>query len=450
MSAEAGDANYYFFNGPSIKEVIHNYLKLTGMPCLMPDYALGYLSSGMSYLENYGEQEKQDQRVINTLKRFKDQNLSSSAFHMSSGYILNEKNERHQFIWNKEKFPNAKEFSKQIQKLGTKLCANVKPVLLKTHPYYKEADELGIFIDDKNGQSLVIDYWGGEGSYIDFRKEKAQKWWSDKLEKHIYNEGIDGVWNDNNEYEIFDEHKAEGHEIEMSLLMSKLSYELAKKLKPDQEPWTLSRSGYSGIQKYAQTWIGDNYSSWQSLKYDNAILSSMSISGLIHTGTDIGGFFGPKPDPELFLRWIQCGVFSPRFCIHSYKKEATEPDMYKDSHPEFFKIIQNFFKIREDLIPYIKDQQLKANLEGIPIMRPLVYDFQEDRLIQEESFNYMFGEKYLVAPVSKSLEKEKEIYLPGKNITWTHFFTKKDYQGGKVHKIKISPEDIPVFEKTKN
>lgn len=447
MSAEAGEANYYIFNGPSIKEVLQNYLNLTGMPALMPDYALGYLASGMSYLENYGELEKQDDRVIDTLSRFKENELEASAFHMSSGYILNEKNERHQFLWNQEKFPNPKEFTAKVKGLGVKLCANVKPVLLKTHPLYKEAQKLNIFIEDLKGKTLIVDYWGGEGSYIDFRKESAQAWWLNKLEEEIFNQGIDGVWNDNNEYEIFDKHDAMGHEPEMSLLMSKLSYELAKKLKPQEEPWILSRSGYSGIQKYAQTWIGDNYSSWKSLQYDNAILSSMSISGLVHCGTDIGGFYGPEVDPELFLRWIQSGVFSPRFSVHSYKQVATEPDMFKETHPQFFKIIQKFFKIRNELLPYLKEQNKLAHNNGIPIMRPLVYDFPQDKNIHEESFHYMLGNQYLVCPIfqAKDNEKSKNIYLPGKDIEWTHFFTKEIFQGGKSYELDSSFEYIHIF-----
>jgi alpha-glucosidase len=447
MSAEAGEANYYVLNGPSIKEVVQNYLRLTGMPALMPDHAFGYLASGMSYLENYGDQEKQDDRVINTITRFKEEGLEASAFHMSSGYILNEKNERHQFIWNKEKFPNPKEFSKKITELGVELCANVKPVLLKTHPLYKDALKQNIFIEDTKGKALLVDYWGGEGSYIDFRKASAQAWWLNKLKEEIFNQGINGVWNDNNEYEIFEKHKAMGSEPEMSLLMSKLSFELAKKLNPQKEPWILSRSGYSGIQRYVQTWIGDNYSSWNSLKYDNAILSSMGLSGLIHCGTDIGGFYGPKVDPELFLRWIQCGVFSPRFSIHSYKKEATEPDMFKDSHPEFFKIIKKFFKIRKELLPYLKEQNLKAHQEGIPIMRPLVYDFPDDTDIYEESFHYMLGDKFLVCPIfeTKDNESNKSIYLPSKNVKWTHFFTKEEYQGGKSYNFNNNLEYIHVF-----
>lgn len=446
MSAEAGEANYYVFNGPSIKEVIQNYLKLTGMPALMPDHALGYLASGMSYLENYGNQEKQDQRVIDTLTRFKNEKLEASAFHMSSGYILNEENERHQFTWNKEKFPKPKEFANELKELGVELCANVKPVLLKTHPLYKEAQKLNIFIEDIKGKTLVVDYWGGEGSYIDFRKEAAQAWWLKQLEEQVFNQGIEGIWNDNNEYEIFDKHKAMGSEPEMSLLMSKLSFELAKKLNPQKEPWILSRSGYSGIQQYAQTWIGDNYSSWKSLKYDNAILTSMSLSGLVHCGTDIGGFYGPEVNPELFLRWIQCGVFSPRFSIHSYKELATEPDMFKDEHPGFFKTIQKFFKLRKELLAYLKKQNELAHKEGIPIMRPLVYDFPDDEKIHEESFHYMFGNKILVCPIWNE-EKEKEIYLPGKNTEWTHFFTNEKYEGGKTYILKNSFDFIHVFQR---
>jgi alpha-glucosidase len=446
FQAEAGELNYYFFNGPSIKDVVQNYLNLTGMPALMPDHAFGYLASGMSYLENYGDLEDQDQRVINTLKRFKDERISATAFHMSSGYILNEKNERHQFIWNKEKFPEPKKFTDAVKDLGVELCANVKPVLLKTHPWYFEANEKDIFIKNEMGESLVVDYWGGEGSYIDFRKKQAQDWWSEKLENYIFAHGINGIWNDNNEYEIFEKHSAQDSEPLMANLMTKLSYQLAKKLNTEKEPWILSRSGYSGIQKYAQTWIGDNFSSWQSLKYDNTILSSMSLSGLVHCGTDIGGFYGPEVDAELFLRWIQCGVFTPRFSIHSYKKEATEPDMFKDEYKEYYEVIQNFFKIREELLPYLKEQNEKAHSLGIPIMRPLVYDFQDDENVHEESFNFMLGDKYLICPVTDK-SSQKEIYLPGKDIKWQHYFTKDVYDAGQSFNFKNSFEYIHVFER---
>lgn len=463
FGAEGGELNYYFINGPEIKAVVSRYLDLTGKPPQWPSYTYGYLASGMSYTENsnplnndsHCEQNEAKQSAIEcnlleAFKKFEAKNIPTTAFHLSSGYVQDSQGQRQQFIWNKSKFTNPKEFSKQAKALGVKLCANVKPVLLITHPWYKEAENLDLFINNNEGKALVIDYWGGLGSPMDFRKKQTQDWWKTKLKENILGNGINGIWNDNNEYEIFEPHQGYGHEIEMPLIMSKLAYDSSLEFNSSEQPWILSRSGYAGIQKYAQSWTGDNYSSWKSLQYDNAILSSCGLSGLIHMGVDIGGFWGDTPDSELLLRWIQNGVFTPRFCIHSYKENPTEPDMYEKTNPEHFKIIQRFMQLRTELIPYIEKQALKAHQSGIPIMRPTVYDFQDDPKTYEQSFEYMFGDELLIAPIYKpSSEAElREIYLPGANTTWTHYFTGTKYHGGQVIKLELDLETIPVFKRS--
>lgn len=453
FGAQAGDLNYYFINGPEIKNVVSNYLELTGKPEPVPSFSFGYLASGMSYTENcHPESEgRQDlpnaaDKLLETFKRFKDKNIPATAFHLSSGYIQDANGQRQQFIWNKDKFPNPAEFSKQAKELGVELCANVKPVLLTSHPLYKEAEKLNLFIESPPAsnlepRTLIVDYWGGPGSYLDFRKPQTQTWWTEKLKTEILANGVCGIWNDNNEYEIFEPHQAEGHTMEMPLIMAKLAYQAGAS-------WILSRSGYSGIQKYAQTWTGDNNSSWKSLQYDNAILASMGLSGLIHAGCDIGGFWGETPDSELLLRWIQNGVFTPRFCIHSYKEIPTEPDLYQATHPEHFKIIQKFMALRNELIPYLEEQARKASEQSIPIMRPTVYDFQDEVETYEQSFEYIFGDKFFVAPIYQAGATKREFYLPGKGLTWTHYFTGEKFQGGQKLKLDVKLENIPVLTRS--
>ncbi|MDD9899301.1 MAG: DUF4968 domain-containing protein [Candidatus Melainabacteria bacterium] len=478
FGAEAGDLNYYFINGPEIKTVVSNYLELTGKPEPVPSFTFGYLASGMSYTENCHPEEPERRRqdlpnaadkLLETFKRFKDKNIPATAFHLSSGYIQDTNGQRQQFEWNTDKFPDPADFSKQAKELGVELCANVKPVLLTSHPLYKEAIEKNLFIEKPSAMSneqsaLVVDYWGGQGSYLDFRKQQTQAWWTEKLKTEILANGICGIWNDNNEYEIFEPHQAQGHTMEMPLIMAKLAYKafcehrdevliptlrsgqaVSTTPQDDMLPWILSRSGYSGIQKYAQTWTGDNNSSWKSLQYDNAILASMGLSGLIHAGCDIGGFWGETPSSELLLRWIQNGVFTPRFCIHSYKEIPTEPDLYEATEPEHFKIIQKFMALRNELIPYLEEQSKLASDSGIPIMRPTVYDFQDEAETYEQSFEYIFGDKYFVAPIYEPAAKTREFYLPGKGQTWTHYFTGEKFQGGQKLKLDINLENIPVL-----
>ena len=521
FGAVAGDLNYYYIHGPELSKVSQRFIELTGRPNLEPEFIFGYMGSGMAYTEKNNSAEE----LLNFTKRHQAENIFPTAFHLSSGYTLNEKNERLQFTWNPQRFPQPELFIKELRELGVELCANLKPVLLKSHPLYAEAERLDLFInaeievceqspletdaqravsrlrrtndrsalkvhedheDDENAEngvvhwSLVVDYWGGEGSYLDFTKPQTQTWWKTKIKEQLLEKGLRGIWNDNNEYEIFTAHSQVHRTILMPNLMSKLSYEASLENSPELRPWILSRSGYAGIQKYAETWTGDNCSSFTALKYDTQLISSMGISGMIHCGCDIGGFWGDKPSPELFLRWIQLGVFSPRFTIHSYKEEPTEVlDLLAGSNPDaisFFNIAKNFMQLRDNLRPYLYQANYLAHTQGIPIQRPLIYDFQEDIKVREISFQYMLGESLLIVPVTESIdhaaenatiedcEQPQRFYLPtlgnyrgtrSSSIiapledsgSWINFFNFKEYPAGQEYEQKLDINTIPVFVK---
>jgi alpha-glucosidase len=447
FGAEGGELNYYFIAGPKLEEVLARYLNLTGKPVLMPAFSFGYLASGMAYTEDPGSANY----ISKTLDKFTKLGIKTSAFHLSSGYTLDKNLKRLQFNWNKEKFPDPKKFAQKCLDKGVELCANVKPVLLCAHPEYAEAEKCGLFIKDRKGKTLIVDYWGGPGSYLDFTNKDTQAWWSSKLKESLLAKGVRGIWNDNNEYEIFDEHQNSGQETQMPLIMSELAYKNSLELKPKQRPWVLSRSGYSGIQKFAQTWTGDNYSSFEALQYDSAIISSMGISGLVHAGSDIGGFWGKAPDYELLCRWIQAGIFSPRFCIHSYKPIPTEASSHMKKHPQSFKIIKDFMQLREELRPYIYQANYLAASKGKAIQRITAFDYQDDEQAYEQSFEYLFGESLLIAPVYESLYGKKllnrKTYLPKAKHSWINFFSGKEFPAGTYAEEKISLKEIPAYVK---
>jgi alpha-glucosidase len=533
FGAVAGDLNYYYIHGPELSKVSQRFIELTGRPNLEPEFIFGYMGSGMAYTEK----DKSAEELLNFTKRHQAENIFPTAFHLSSGYTLNEKNERLQFTWNPQKFPQPELFINELRELGVELCVNLKPVLLKSHPLYAEAERLDLFINAENGvcenaeievcenaengvvhrslgtackrtssrlrrtndrsvlevhedheddenaengvvhRSLLVDYWGGEGSYLDFTKPKTQTWWKTKIKEQLLGKGLRGIWNDNNEYEIFTAHSQVHRTILMPNLMSKLSYEASLENNPELRPWILSRSGYAGIQKYAETWTGDNCSSFTALKYDTQIISSMGISGMIHCGCDIGGFWGDKPSPELFLRWIQLGVFSPRFTIHSYKEEPTEVlDLLTSSNPDtisFFDIAKKFMQLRNNLRPYLYQANYLAHTQGIPIQRPLIYDFQEDIKVREISFQYMLGKSLLVIPVAETIYNDAEnedcaqpqrFYLPTlgnyretkssstiapleDSGSWIDFFNFKEYPAGQEYEQELDINTIPVFVK---
>jgi alpha-glucosidase len=182
-----------------------------------------------------------------------------------------------------------------------------------------------------------------------------------------------------------------------TLLMTRASYEAQKEYRPDKRPYLISRSGCPGIQRYAQTWSGDNQSNWETLKYNIPMGLGLSISGAPNTGHDVGGFCGNAPSPELFVRWVQNGVFHPRFTIHSYHADGSvnEPWMY----PEVLPIIREWIEFRYRLIPYLYTLLFESTQTGHPIIRPMVYAFPGDPKCQTESFDFMLGPSLLVASV---------------------------------------------------
>ena len=144
--------------------------------------------------------------------------------------------------------------------------------------------------------------------------------------------GIAAIWNDNNEFEILSP-DAQAHNFgeprrarEMkplqSLQMMRASREAQQRRAPTLRPFLVSRSGGVGMHRYVQTWSGDNATSWETLKYNLKMGLGLSLSGVSNSGDDIGGFSGPAPDPELFVRFVQFGVFLPRFSIHSWNEVA--------------------------------------------------------------------------------------------------------------------------------
>ena len=178
--------------------------------------------------------------------------------------------------------------------------------------------------------------------------------------------GIDSTWNDNNEYEVWDGEArcyGFGREIAikhirpvMPLLMMRASLEAQQRFAPQKRPYLISRSGCAGMQRYVQTWSGDNRTNWDTLRYNIRMGLGMSLSGLFNVGHDVGGFSGDKPEPELFVRWVQNGVMHPRFTIHSWNDDQTVNEAWM--YPAITPAIRSAIELRYRLLPYLYRRML--------------------------------------------------------------------------------------------
>jgi len=451
---DGGDIDLFFINGPKVRDVVERYTDITGKSAMLPKAALGYLGSSMYYSEI---SKDCDDLILEFIDTNKEEQIAIDGFQLSSGYTVMDTEigpRRCVFEWNYDRFKNPKKFFENMTEKGIVVSPNVKPGILTVHPKIKELED--IFIkDSEEDKPAVGDWWGGEGHLVDFTKPLAREKWKKLLTENVLDMGTLSIWNDNCEYDSivdksarcdFDGKGGTLAELKpiMANLMCRLTVEAIEEKDKNIRPFVVCRAGYSGIQKYAQTWAGDNLTCWDSLKYNIAVILGMGISGVANHGCDIGGFYGEPPSEELLVRWIQNGIFQPRFSVHSVNTDntVTEPWMYSSSK----KLIADTIQFRYQLIPYIYSLMVRANQKGLPIMEPLFSAFQDDKNCYNEGINFMFGDSLLVANVVDEGAAEKEIYLP-KGTNFYDFYTRKMYEGGQTITIPVTLKDIPLFIK---
>ncbi len=168
----------------------------------------------------------------------------------------------------------------------------------------------------------------------------------------------------------------------------------------------------------------------------------LSLSGMPNLGHDVGGFTGYAPSPELFVRWVQNGIFHPRFTIHSWHLDGTvnEPWMY----PEVLPIVREWIEFRYRLMPYLYSLFFEAAQTGHPIIRPMVYAFPRDARCHTESFDFMLGPNLLVASVFEEGARTRRVYLP-ESTEWCDFYTGEWHHGGQEIEVDAPLERIPLF-----
>jgi alpha-glucosidase len=354
FEAEHGDLDLYVIAGPTALETTRRFTWLTGRPAATPDWALGYSGSSMAYTDAPDAQE-QLEGFLEDLSRH---DIPCSSFHLSSGYT-SIGGKRHVFHWNRTKFPDPAAFVQRFRQAGVRLLANIKPVLLPDNPLYPEALAAGLLVADKDGAPTLEAFWDSPGAYIDFTNPRAARWWKAQIKRALLHLGVAATWNDNNEYEITNPGSlAHGfgqafpaREMKplQTLLMLRASVEAQREHAPGEPPFLISRAGFAGLQRYAQTWSGDNFTSWESLKWNIPMGLGLAMSGVSNIGHDVGGFAGPAPDAELFARWVGLGVFLPRFSIHSWNTDGTVNAPWM--HPEIMSDIRALFALRGRLTP---------------------------------------------------------------------------------------------------
>ncbi len=263
--------------------------------------------------------------------------------------------------------------------------------------------------------------------------------------------GVDAGWNDNNEFGFSSEDAVcsgfgEPMPLDFArplqpLLMTRASLEEQRRRAPMERQFSVTRAGCPGIQRYGQTWSGDNATSWRSLKWNLRTGLQMSMSGMFNIGHDVGGFSGPPPGPELLARWTQAGLLHPRFIMNSWKPDGifTSPWL----HPEATAAIREAIRLRYRLMPYLYSL-MDAATRGEAVLRPTFVAFPEDELCAEDSDDLMLGPFLLAAPVVTPGERARRVYLPRGPAWWFDFWTEEVLAGGAATTFAAPVDRLPL------
>ncbi|TCC92204.1 DUF4968 domain-containing protein [Pedobacter frigiditerrae] len=442
--ADGGELQYYYIHGPHMMDVVKRYQTLTGTHQLPPKWALGYHQCRWSYYP--------ESKVREVAEGFRSRQIPCDAIYLDIDYMDGYRC----FTWNKKYFPDPKKMIKDLLNIGMKTVVMIDPGIKVDDNYwvFKEGKENNFFCRRSDDYFMEGHVWPGRCQFPDFTNPAVREWWGG-LYKELVDLEVAGVWNDMNEPAVFGagtfpndvRHNYDGyrgshrkaHNV-YGMQMVRSTYDGLKKLMRNKRPFTITRAGYSGMQRYASVWTGDNVATWEHLKLGNIQCQRMSISGVPFCGTDIGGFSG-EPDGELFTRWIQLGTFSPFMRAHS-AGDTSEREPWSFGEP-FTSINRKFIELRYRLMPYIYSVFWEHHRYGFPILRPLTMLEQENIGNHYRQDEFTFGDKILVCPVLEQGAVSRIVYLP--KGQWYNFWTHQLLDGGKEYNIDAPLEDMPLF-----
>jgi alpha-glucosidase len=227
------------------------------------------------------------------------------------------------------------------------------------------------------------------------------------------------------------------------LLMTRASFEAQVANEGHAGVYSVTRGGSPGLQRYAQTWSGDNTTSWESLRWNIRTGLQMSLSGMFNVGHDVGGFAGPLPDPEMFVRWVQACCLNPRMVMNSWKAGniSNVPWMHAEVTPH----VASAIRLRYRLMPYLWSLFEKAASAHQPIIRPTFFNFPADEQTYADCDDFMLGDALLVAPVVQMGERTRSVYLPAGPRAWINFHNGDTLAAGQHHTVLAGLETLPLF-----
>lgn len=437
--------SYYFVNGDGTLEgATARYTELTGRQQLPPFWALGYITSRYGY---HNEQEALG--AIDSLKQ-RGYPVDGIVFDL---YWYGKETDMGRLEWNRDQFPDHKRMLDSLRSMGVHTVLINQPYINKIGAIdnYNMLSQAGLLTKDAEGKTHDVTTWVGEAGMFDISNPGTRAWMWNRL-KGLTEEGISGWWGDLGEPEVHpltivhangetasQYHNVYGNE------WSKTIYEGLRQDFPDMRPLLMMRGGTAGLQRYSVfPWTTDVSRSWGGFEPQIALMLNSGLSGLGYMGSDVGGFAVDPADPyqpELYVRWVQMGAFTPMLRTHAQLK----PEPYH--YPQYDSIIKDFIKQRYQWLPYNYTLAYENTALGLPLARPINFHSEGGTVDANNTDEYLWGSEVLVAPVFKKGARSRKVTFPA-GATWINWNKpSQSFAGGTTATVAAPLEQMPMFVK---
>lgn len=457
--------DYFITAGDTPAQILEQYSAATGRTPMMPEYGMGYWQCKLRY--------RTQEELLSVAREHKRRGLPMDAivvdfFHWTM---------QGEFKFEPRDWPDPDAMVKELKEMGIETVVSVWPTVDERCENYREMSEKGYLVRNDRGNANHMT-WMGNTTFYDTTHPGAREFVWNKCKENYYKKGIRIFWLDEAEPEYgtyeFDNYRYyAGPALQCTniypVMYAKGFYE-GLKAEGEKEIMSLVRCAWAGSQKYGVlTWSGDISSTFRAMREQLQAGLNMGMAGIPWWTSDIGGFIGGDiKDPafqELLLRWFAWGAFCPVFRMHGerspwYEREqefingvrqltSGQDNEVWSFGEENYEILKKYLLLREKLRPYVRTCMEAASKTGEPVMRPLFFDFPEDKHAWEVEDAYMFGKDVLVAPVMEAGMSEREVYLPS-GAEWTEVSTGRKYAGGQTVMADAPIDVIPVFTRNDN
>ncbi len=419
----------YLIFGPSLKEILPRYTAITGQPAVPPKWSFGLWMARISY--------SSQEQVAQVAKELREHQIPCDVIHIDTDWYENDWECDLQF--GASKFPKPADLFQCLKEQGFRVSLWQWPNMVVSSSMYHEGDEGGYLVKRKNGESFLYTGFGPDAGLIDYSNPEAVNWVKEKF-RSLFRQGVSAIKTDFGEGApvdgVYHDVASESMHNLYPLLYNDAVYDVTREMTGDGIVW--SRSAWAGSQRFPVHWSGDGVARFEDLACVLRSALSFGLSGFPFYSHDVGGFSG-LPSPELYVRWAQLGMFGSHVRCHG--APPREPWAYGE---EAERIFRKFDDLRYRLLPYIYSEAVLCSQTSLPMMRPLVLEYEDDPNTFTLEDQYLFGSHLLVAPILDETNRRR-VYLPAGQ--WVDYWSKEIINGPQWLTVEASLETMPLYVK---